>query len=383
MLDRRVAELAKGLFTKYYSRTEIALPRDVERREFGFGDFEKKISFRHMAFGGAKELRKYLAAEAPPFASYSTAEYMRPEGRPMESKGWLGSELVFDLDATDLKLGCQAVHERGWVCSNCLESVRGETLKLIEDFLVPDFGLSASDISINFSGNRGYHVHVLGDDVMALDSTARRQITEYIAGINIDANRFFPTLGEARKVLYGPRPTDPGWGGKFARGIIAALNGGETAMVALGIEPAMARKLVASRADIVFGISVGNWDKVRIPKKADFWRRVISKMAIGQADSIDKNVTNDVHHLIRLPDTIHGDTGLVGRRIGSVAELGKFDPMTSAIAFRSGVMKVRTSAVPSLTMVGEQIGPFMEGDTPELPLYAALYLMLKRLAVPA
>ena len=185
----------KGLLKGYYSRVGDISPHSIERREFGFGDFERKIAYRHMAFRDWRALKTYLINDAPPFVSVSSAHYQHPDGRPMENKGRIGAELVFDLDANDLNLPCAKVHGRSWVCATCLEAVKAETHKLIEDFLVPDFGFSEKEIEVNFSGNRGYHIHIDNDVVFGMDSDERKAISNYISANNIELSSFFPTLG--------------------------------------------------------------------------------------------------------------------------------------------------------------------------------------------
>ncbi len=379
MTDPGVAALAARLIKKYYSGvTELPLAH-LERREFGFGEFGKKISYRHYSFRSFGELKRYLVESAAPFVSYSVAEYQRPEARPIEMKGLIGAELVFDLDANDLKLPCSLEHGTNLVCQKCLDAVKGETLRLVEDFLVPDFGISKDEITVNFSGNRGYHVHVSNDKVFGLDSAARRELSGYISPAGIDPAGFFPTLGMRATALHGPKPTDGGWGGKIARTIITALNSGPEALIALGIPKETARKLIRNRANVLLGITTGNWDKVNIPRKAEFWTSVINQLAIKQSNSIDRNVTNDVKHLIRLPNTIHGDTGLLAKTIPLTA-LSGFDPMREAIVFRGSEVLVKTGKVPRFSMDGRQFGPY-ENQRIGLPMYAGLYLMLKGLAL--
>ena len=382
MLDPKTEKFAKELFVEYYSKVdaELIAPPNIERREFGFGDFEKKISYRHFSFANPGELRSYMVENSPPFVSYSSAEYEKPSARPMENKIWKGSELIFDLDATDMHLKCQEEHGRSWVCGNCLDSIKNETIRLVEDFLLPDFGFPMSEISMNFSGNRGYHVHVADQSVFGLDSKARRSISEYIAGIGINPISFFPAMGQRGAVLRGPKPMDAGWGGKFAKGMITAMNEGEESLANLGIERALARRFVRNKADIMLGIGNGNWDRIKIPRKAEFWATVIKNMAIKQSDSIDKNVTNDTHHLLRLPNTIHGDTGLVGRKISSIGELASFEPMRDAIAYKGKSIKIHVSKAPAFVMNDETYGPYENRDV-ELPVYASLYLLLKRTAI--
>jgi DNA primase small subunit len=179
--------------------------------------------------------------------------------------------------------------------------------------------------------------------------------------------------------LDGPKPTDAGWGGKLANAVIAALNKGADALVDLGMEKQYARMLYRNRASVILGITTGNWDKVRIPNKAVFWGNMLGGIAISQSSSIDRNVTGDTSHLIRLPGTIHGDTGLVAKKLGSAGALGAFDPMKEAIAFKTGAVRVSTQKVPAFSMGGAAFGPY-DNEKPELPIYAATYLMLKRVA---
>jgi DNA primase small subunit len=379
LLDNKSALFVSSLLKHYYNGVSDIAPKNIESREFGFGDFEKKIAFRHYAFRDERELKEYLVRNAPAFVSCSGAEYRKPAGRPMESKGLLGSELVFDLDSSDIKLACKKEHSDGWICDKCLEAVKEQTIRLIEDFLVPDFGFSAQEMAINFSGNRGYHVHVSSELVYGLGSDARREIANYIACKGIDLSAFFPALGVRGVRLDGPKPTDAGWGGKLADAVIVALNKGTDTLMALGIDKRYASMLYKNRVEIILGITTGNWDKVRIPNKAQFWSNVLGSTAIAQSSSIDRNVTGDLYHLIRLPGTIHGDTGLAAKRIESLSALNDFNPMKEAIAFKGSTVRVTTQKVPGFSMGGAQLGPY-DNEKPELPVYAAAYLILKRLA---
>ncbi len=367
------------LIREYYKNVANIAPPAIEQREFGFGTYEKKIAQRHFAFKDEQELKEYLVKNAPPYVSYSAAFYKYPDARPMEKKELIGAELIFDLDATDLHLPCQKEHGTNWVCKNCLEGIKEETIKLIEDFLIPDFGFSEQEISINFSGNRGYHIHITKPSVLKLSSDARKEISNYIAGIGLEISEFFPTIGLRGAKLIGPKPSDPGWGGKIAKKFLVALEKGTEQLVSLGIDSHAAKRLYEKRALIEMGIKNGNWDMVYIKKKADFWKGIIDKEAIMQSDAIDKNVTGDITHLIRLPGTLHGETGLIAKKVGSLAELEKFDPMKEAIAFRDGEITVETETVREFGMNGTTFGPYAHQKV-ELPTYAAVYLILKGLA---
>lgn len=379
MLDPKSSEFARSLIKNYYLQMQESSPKSMEKREFGFGDFERKIVYRHYSFKDWKALKAYFVNNSPPFVSMSSAYYRRPDGRPMEAKGWLGSELVFDLDASDLNLPCKNEHGSSWVCDKCLFEVKRETIKLIEDFLVPDFGFDKSEMLINFSGNRGYHIHIDSKAVLELDSNARRSMSNYITGNNMDVDSFLPALGLRGVRLEGPKPTDYGWGGKLARGAINALNAGAQELMSLGIDKQTANMLSRKRAEVILGISTGNWDKVKIPHKEEFWRKILASIAVRQSDSIDKNVSADANHLIRMPETLHGDTGLISKKISSASALESFDPMKDAIAFKSGTAKVKISSAPKLEIANTELAATKDATT-ELETAAAAYLVLKRVA---
>ena len=373
MLGDKESLLVRGLLKDFYKNIGNVAPRNVERREFGFGDFERKISYRHYAFKDENSLKSYLANNGPPFVSVSSAEYEKPDGRPMENKKWIGGDLTFDIDASDLNLKCRTEHSSAWVCEKCFDGAKFETLKLVEEFLIPDFGFSEKEVSINFSGNRGYHIHVHSDETFKLDGDARKSIGNYITGNNIELNSFFPTLGRRGVRLEGPKPTDSGWGGKLANGVIKALNGGVGDLMELGIDKRNAEMLVRKSAEVRLGITTGNWDRINIPKKAEFWSNVLKSIAIKQSDAIDKVVSTDIYHIIRLPGTIHGDTGLIAKGVKSVKALDGFDPMRDAIAFDAARIKIVTGNVPKFHMGGNVFGPY-EKSKVELPRYAAVYL---------
>ena len=60
--------------------------------------------------------------------------------------------------------------EKTWPCEICLEASKIEAIKLI-DMLTEDFGFSSNDLTVAFSGHRGYHVHVESKLVRELDSS--------------------------------------------------------------------------------------------------------------------------------------------------------------------------------------------------------------------
>ncbi len=375
--DKLVLQLIKN----YYSNVDISdiAPDRISEREFGYGVIGNKIANRHYAFQTPQELKDFLVNNAPAFVDYSAAYYRFPDARPMEKKGWLGSELRFDLDASDPKYDCP-VHSKDWLCDERLEAVKRDTLLLIDDFLIDDLSFEEKDIKINFSGNRGYHIHITNESVLQLDASAREELCNYIKPSKIPASFLFPGLAykKRQQEFVGPKPDDGGWKGKFARAFIEKL-GSQEALVSMGIKENIARRLFKEKELVEMGIRNGNWGITRIPMKEIYWNNVIAKIVWEKSVYIDANVTKDPSHLMRLPNTIHGGSGFIAKKIKSKAELEKFDPMKDAIAFKEGEVKVRANTPYALRIGEGTYGPFKDQEV-TLPIYAGVYLYLKGFA---
>jgi len=364
------AELAfiRKKFAGYYSGAKVAPPDAVEKREWGFGGWDRKIQERHFKFSDGKALNAYLTNNAPLYCSYSVAYYKEPDARPIEKKGWLGAEVVFDLDADHLDLACIRRHGKGWVCDECLRAVKMHTQRLVHDFLIPDFGIAEEEIDINFSGNRGYHVHVKSERMQKLGSYGRREMLDYVSGTGLDFDEMFVKHGAK---LLGPKPEDAGWAGKIAR---YAMEGDLTGVLphAIATNP---ERMDAFRR----GVARGNWDAVRIPHKEEVWRAFVGGLGLSLGGEVDKQVTGDVTKLIRAPDTLHGETGLLAKRL-KVRELEKFDALRDAVAFNGKEeIEVEVRECPPIRFGSETFGPY-KGEKLRLPEKVAIYLICKKRA---
>lgn len=361
-------QFLRKLFSKHYERGKISAVKP-EQREFGFGGWEKKIEFRHIRVKNEEELRARLVSEAPLYVSHSVGYYEFPDARPMPRKNWLGADLVFDLDAEGHSCG-------KFTCGECLDKVKGDALKLIEEFLLPDFGFSKQEISVNFSGSRGYHVHVRGESVMSLDREARREIADYVSGTGLTFGK--PMFWADGKKFFGPRPSQGGYGGKFARAFIRQLEWEDFAL-------SISRKLKKpeEKAKLVSAISEGNWDNIGIANREGKLAEKFEQMKLTMAGRIDANVTADTTKLIRMPDSLHGGSGFAAKTM-QVGELNGFEPMRSAPVFVQGELKVKTSEpVPALNVKDHSFGPMETGRVIELPMACAVYLLCKKAAVLA
>lgn len=336
----------RDAFRRYYADTKPILPDRFKRREFGFMFWVPGLVSRHKGFDTADEVRGYLADHVPAHAYYSSAYYENPGAPTMEAKGWLGADLIFDLDADHLPNAAKMSYPQ------MLEAIRLKILYLYDDFLREDFGFEEKAMRIVFSGGRGYHIHVFDERVWSLGSHERREIVDWITGKGLDVDAMFRESAFDRKDFQGhtrvkkrilaPAQEEPGWRGKIMRGIhrlVSRLEGipSEEAINFLtsfeGVRESDAadlyENLFKSRATsprVIRGVDrlregqmealsdrnrdllirlVKDLQTVRIDERAG-----VSLEGIVQRGETDEPVTSDIKRLIRMPSSLHGKTGL-------------------------------------------------------------------------
>lgn len=403
----------KRKFLEYYTRApgKIAPPPEMMKREFAFLMFGERIMVRHRACFDMGELLSTVTNLVPSDVYYSTAYYQRPM-EDMDHKGWLGSDLVFDIDADHIDTPCKATHDvwvctackearrgrppvlcpkckstkieaRAWMCEICIGAAKNEVKKLLA-FLTNDFGFSGSDAHLVFSGHRGYHLHVRSDKVMRLNDLERKEIVDYLLGLGLDPTRH-GLYKKPADAIVGPERNEPGWRGRLAQGFYEILlDSSEQELVDLGFKKRHAQRIVKERDRIA-----ADWyDKMRWGEFEDAfgltekgWVEIIQKAVAKKAlpAKIDTVVTTDIHRLIRLPETLNGKTGFRAMPL-ELEELDSFDAFTHPVAF-SGEAKVRVSEAPSFRLAGKALGPFKD-ETIVLPTEAAVLLTAKGMATP-
>jgi len=72
---------------------------------------------RHKSFKTPDAFRNFFVSLIPADVYYSCAYYENPEA-DMSRKGWLGADLIFDIDADHIPTHCSKVHDK-WVCGDC------------------------------------------------------------------------------------------------------------------------------------------------------------------------------------------------------------------------------------------------------------------------
>lgn len=393
-----------NLFRRHYiSRMgEVKAPYAVKQREFGFLSFEGRTMLRHIAFDDVGRLRHYLAESGPSHVYYSSAYYSAPEAE-MEWKGWLGADLVFDIDADHIDTPCKADHdswrcnvcektgigrapercpqcgkaafeEKTWFCERCLHAAKYEAQKLL-DFLIQDFGFYSKELQINFSGNRGYHVHVKSPHIKSLDQVARREIVDYIMGTGIKPEFH----GYSRTPVGLSTLSETGWRGRITKALYDYIGRVTTDQVTnLKLSKESARRLLMERNEILRVLRQRNPSHILLYIDQKSLCTLMEAAVKEQASAIDTVVTTDLHRLIRLPNTLHGKTGLLSQTI-DIEDLWDYDPLTSAMAFNQGTATVYIKRAPRFRIGDEEYGPFEE-ERAELPIAVSIFLLCRRAA---
>lgn len=343
-------------FSEYYRRAELKV-KSIEKREFGIG-IENKIDIRHLSFESESDLKAYLATTPPFYVSYSVAYYLFPKAVPMEKKEWQKADLVFDLD----------YGESQFLSKIDFEIVKDSTIRLIEDFLISDFGISKNEISVNFSGNRGFHVHVFSEDFSQFRSEERKELIEYIKGIGLSEDLFFYKDEKIKGKVNGPKLGDGGYRGRLVNKALLFLSTPYAFQLFKD-----ANKIEAARE----GIKEGNWSIFFSNKK--FLRelkQIIEKELPLFSVNIDSSVTQDITRLIRLPNSIHGSTGLIAKKI-SLSELDNFNPYNS-VAFSSQPIKIRAlQDIEEMEFENERKEKIRKNEEKEVSENYGIFLALK------
>ena len=373
----------KKAFREYYFNQSNAVeePLKIEQREFGYMQFGQPGMLRHLSFKSIKELDAMLVREAPSDVYCSNAYYRFPTEQPMQEKYWMGADLIFDIDGKDLGMPCVPSHsysvctqcgsasppaqdeQRRYSCSSCgsnktdyvstpcskcIDGSKKEARRLV-DFLLTDIGLERSAITIYFSGNNGFHVHINDDAYVSLDPPARSDLVSYLSGTGL----ILESIG-LRKTntedLFSIRFPKSGLTYGWRRRIAEKLK----------IEMTSAIKL----KNIVNQYGGYNAFKVE-------FERLAKEMGVR----IDPQVTTDVHRVFRMPGTLNSKSGLSKKKF---TDLSSFDPFVDACLLGDKMINIKVKTQVKLRLKKNLFN--ISKESAEIPAYAAVYLLCKGLA---
>lgn len=398
-------DFVRQKFSEFYKNpsTKFSPPEAISQREFAFFLFKERIMLRHKSIANLNGLKRLLCDLEPSDVYYSSAYYNNPEA-DMNKKGWIGADLVFDIDADHIPTACDKIHDewacgkcgfngRGilpescpicggqkfdsktWPCERCIDSTRTEAIKLI-DILEKDFGFSKSEIYVFFSGHRGYHVHIETEAIRTLDTMARKEMVDYITGLGLNLSRK-ATVSSNGKVTsrafgfhefgrYGRLKED-------MRKFVEAATKND--LMAAGVKGGASTAILRYKQKVLERcIGKGMWDSVA-GVKDETWFRIAEYLTDLQIAAIDTVVTTDIHRLIRMNHTLHGKSGLLKVEF-PVKQLIDFDPFKEAVAFDDGTAKVFVSSAPQFRLGDVTFGPYNKQRV-ELPTAAAILLICK------
>ncbi len=380
-MDERTRAYLRGRFRDYYRRNPPPEPPAAATREWGYIPWSEggTTMIRHNSLYDLGDLGTFLAEHRPQHVYFSAGRYRDPGANTMGAKGWQGSDLIFDLDADHLP----AVNPNEDSYAEMLAACK-DALNRLLSFLRDDFAFD--ELTVVFSGSRGYHVHVRDPTVRSLSRDARREIVDYIRAIDIDFDSVVTTetvAGMGRKTPTEKRTLDRtgGWSRRAHDHLTSFLDellaGDETVALETlqsfdGVGPQKAQSALRAATENADAIRAGNIDVH--PAFYTIARHVFDRALEHDRAAIDEPVTTDIHRLIRLPGSLHGGTGFRVTPI-ELADLAAFDPLVDAIptAFTNHEIRVRLDERVEIELNGETFR-VDEGVT-VLPEYAAIFLM--------
>lgn len=412
----------KKLFSAYYRAHIREFPdtASLPQREFAFLRWDHPGMVRHLGYPSKDFLLQYLISHGPRHSYHSATYYERPSAEKMEDKGYLGCDFVTDIDADHIPTACRSDHnytickacgnkEKGekpekcskcdgtkftkilWLCDECLNVSKQQAFNLVENFLVREFAIPLEAIQLNFSGHRGYHIHLDGDAWLHLDQDARREIADYVTGEGFSFKLW--NFKKTQNVMQGFTLDQPGWPSKITREFYRVLKSGENNIWHYFKNPIYGRalnkpvieKILNYRLKLITAIEKKSriWD---IPTLHDSsWHRIFYILRDHIKADIDVVVSIDLHRLIRLNGSLHGKAGF---KVMSVPyeTLKDYDPLVDGLAFPDNsentiTIQITAPLAPKIRIGDSEYGPYILGEKITLPLNAGLFLLCKDVAL--
>jgi len=391
-MNEKTKLFVRTKFEEYYSRARISIPKDFWMREWGFVFLdhyfpEKLVMRRHKSFATEKELVNYLRENAPAHAYHSAAIYKYPAA-DMANKGWLGADLIFDLDADHV---VSETELEQYSYEDLLVLVKKETEKLI-DFMLDDFGFHEKDMELVFSGSRGYHIHIGTEEVRGLGSRERREIVDYVMATGLDMNGFIDTQEAHSGKMRGSedlRLVPEGWGKRLLDGLIDLLHEiaemeEEKAIEKLKqiaeLKGKNARNIIKIAKDdtVMVRIEKGQIPRFGKQRWEGITKAVTKTVRVKSADRVDEPVTSDIKRLIRLPNSLHGKSSLEVKPL-SIETFAAFNPLDDAVVFGDSPVEISVGRNSAIKLKGETY-KVEQGEVVSVPEHVAVYFMCRGVA---
>ena len=382
-MDDRTREYLRGRFGDHYRRASITPPPAANEREWGVIPWTEgpgETMVRHRSLLDLGNVEEFLGRKKPRHVYFSAGRYDDPSASSMSSKGWRSSDLVFDLDADHLPSVVLGEDSYAEMLAKCKDAL----FRLL-DFLENDFGFE--DLTVVFSGGRGYHVHVRDDRIRGLERDARREVVDYVRGIGLEFDELVEietvagTAGRSSPAEKRTLPTDGGWGARAHDHALSKfdewLEMDETeALAALQ----QYDRIGEGKATAALNAARQNYDELEAGNidvhsaVYQIAQMLVQETVAAQNAPIDEPVTTDTNRLIRLPGSLHGGSGLEVQRIAR-DDIDAFDPLSDAVpeTFRGHEITVDVTDGGAVEFDGESIT--VEAGNQSVPEHVGVFLM--------
>jgi DNA primase small subunit len=276
----------------------------------------------------------------------------------MAEKEWEGAELIFDLDADHIEGASSMSYEE------ILAEVKKHTIRLVEKYLMGMLQFNENEISLYFSGGRGYHVHIKSERVYDLSSDSRREIANLVRGEGVTAKEIKQNPGLIRH-------EGQGWleeiDDLFCSIIVECTKGNDEGILKEIFSDGRIRNAYIYGMKRPAGKIGSNRNRGAVlakkgPEKYKFFEEsdmqvleyAVKIVRSKNACEIDEPVSTDIHRLIRFPGSLHGKTGLKVVPV-SLKDMPAFDPLRDAIPveFKKGEIRVNTLKKTEIKFDGE------------------------------
>lgn len=397
-MDKRTFSYISGRFRDYYRKEEIQLPPDGPAREWGYIPFDDSgdvYMIRHKSLDELGAIDGFTKREGPRHFYFSSSKYDDPGIPDMNDKGWVGADLIFDIDADHLS----NVDEETTPYDEMLAEGKAMLQNLVE-VLTDEFGFE--DLTVVFSGGRGYHVHVRDDSVQELTRSARNEIVDYLTGTNIDfeyVTTEYP-FGIPVKHYDGLFPQSAGWGRTYRDYLMETFEEMHQDILEIFEQHSddeittKTTQLLKDKYDIsnigtertkmivrVF-TDEENYEELRLgnllvaPAMKIMAKQLLEQAIEQEHLEIDEPVTTDTNRLIRLPGSLHGGSGMRVTRI-DYENIEDFTPLTDAIpeAFTNNEVQISVEDTVESYIGGEKT--VYEAGEHTVPEYEAVHLICR------
>lgn len=394
-MDEKTRSYLSGRVTDYYQSQSLSLPPNAGQREWGYipwndGD---TIMNRHYSLPEIGEMSEFTVNSDIKHIYFSASYYEYPGANSMDEKQWTGSDLVFDLDADHLA----TVESGSYTYSEMLSECKHET-QLLLDMLEDDLGFD--DITVVFSGGRGFHVHVRDDDVKQLTGPARSEIVRYVTASNVTVSDIYSESVHPEHRTHpindigsGQFQFKAGWPSRVFEEVAATIETLTDSSTTDEHRERILAKHLPNTVDVgdVTDTVKNNAQTIRAglfagtvyipginsPVLNEFLSSVIQSSIDEINSEIDEPVTTDVNRLIRLPESLHGGTCLKVSRIPRNS-FDQFNPTSDPIPSRFKRTSVTISPTDSIefTLNGEKFTLEKEREQ-TVPEYAGLFAMAR------